>query len=688
MPFAAFFMAACLLLCIFDRTRKPAFWVLLGALAGLAAVSATNARLEKIQTRYSGQTVVLRAEVEQADASHYDGIVDAVLRVEAVNGQAADFRVECETLPACKAGERVQGRFCLTVPEQAEQLARYADGIALLAEPDTGAPYFQLLGESRSFRASTHRLQQKLSAVLRRRMDGRTGGVLAAMTFGDRSYLSSELRSAYRGAGLSHVLVVSGLHVSILCGGLFGSLPIRRKRERSYRSRKGNAVWSAVLALLLVGVTGFTPSVCRAAVAVWVNALGVWVYGPADALTSLAAAGILMTARNSYAVGDIGFELSFAAVLGTLAGAACSRRFQENHARRRRENPRRTKPSAALRGFASLGRTLEETLCIAVCASAATFPVLVLRGLSVSVWAIVSSAAVLWLVKPMLLLGLAAAFTGLVPGLAPVYGTASKAAELLTRMLNAWAVWLSAKPGAGLYFDTAYAALVCLLLWGLAWLFFRWKAPLRTALPCLFLVAAFAIGLGTVVNRDVVHIDLVGSSNAPAVVAAQNGRAVVLFRGGASTQRAVETQLARRGVRTVELVIDLRLDETQSPCTLSAGQFYRAADLPDGAVRRQSCTPATVTLRCTKNGCLVQMTTGGQQFVTLSGKVELDTPLRVDWLLASPARPDAVQWQHVLALRKYSWMEAEPEALSGTLTLRPSRERRATSLQSGVSVVQ
>ena len=47
----------------------------------------------------------------------------------------------------------------------------------------------------------------------------------------------------------------------------------------------------------------------RAAVAVWVSALGVWVWGPADTLTSLAAAGILMTAVNSYAVWDIGLSL-------------------------------------------------------------------------------------------------------------------------------------------------------------------------------------------------------------------------------------------------------------------------------------------------------------------------------------------------------------------------------------------
>lgn len=139
---------------------------------------------------------------------------------------------------------------------------------------------------------------------------------------------------------------------------------------------------------------------------------------------------------------------------------------------------------------------LVESACIAACASAATFPVLVLRGLSVSAWAVVSSIAVLWMVQPLLLLGLAVAFVGLVPWLAPVHGVLSRAADLLTGLLNGWAVWLSTKPGGSIYFDTAYAALVCLLLCGLGVLAFRWRVRLRVAVPGILLAAAVGIGLG------------------------------------------------------------------------------------------------------------------------------------------------------------------------------------------------
>lgn len=667
-PFAAFFAAICFALCIPGRTRKAAVCLLLGAAAGFASVQATEARLEQTRTQYAGRPVMLTAEVESAAASDYGSTVDAVLQVENVNGSVASFRVECETLPACTAGQRVQGRFVLSVPEAADRFSLYADGIALQARPDEDKPDFAVLGESNTFRARTVRLQQRLSGSLRAGMSEATGGVLAAMTVGDRSWLSSALRSAYRGAGLSHVLVVSGLHVSILCGELFGALPLPRKRERSYRSRRAKAVWSAVLALLLVGVTGFTPSVCRAAVAVWVSALGVWVYGPPDALTSLAVAGILMTAANSYAVGDIGFELSFAAVVGTLCGAECTRRLQEGRTRRRAAAPHR-KTGPAERTARSLWNSLCETACIAVCASAATFPVLVLRGLSVSVWAVVSSVAVLWLVKPMLLLGLAAAFTGLVPVLGPVYNIISRAAELLTGLLDTWAVWLSAKPGAGLYFDTAYAALVCLALCGLCWLAYHERLRLRVAVPGILLTAAVAIGLGNALSRDVVHMDLVGAANAPAVVVAQNDTAVVLFRGGPSNQRAVENQLARRGVHTVELVVDLRLNDAKSRCTLPAVQRYRMAALPAGNGCTLHSTPAKVELLRTRHGGLVRLTIGNRQFAVLCGNVELAKPLSVEWLLASGTKPQSVQWQRTLALQQYGWMAPDTEP-AASLSLR------------------
>ena len=322
LPSAAIFVVFCpLVWWKGGAARGYAVCLLLGVLVGVGIRETTDARLAKIQGSYAGQEAVLTAEVESIGRAYGAGRVSAVLRVERVDGEAVRFRVECVSLPRCEAGGRIRGRFALDLPDATQRLGDYADGIALSAEYQSG---MLRLGPGRSFRARTARLQAALSRALRGGMAENTGGVLAAMAAGDKSHLSSALRSAYRGAGLSHVLVVSGLHVTIFCG-LLDALPCR-ERERSRAYRRARSLLRAGTALLLVGITGVTPSVLRAAVAVWISSLGVWLGGPADTLTSLGAAGVLMCLGNGYAICDVGFELSFAAVLGTLAGGACAKR--------------------------------------------------------------------------------------------------------------------------------------------------------------------------------------------------------------------------------------------------------------------------------------------------------------------------------------------------------------------------
>ena len=69
--------------------------------------------------------------------------------------------------------------------------------------------------------------------------------------------------------------------------------------------------------------------------------------------------------------------------------------------------------------------------------------------------------------------------------------------------------------------------------------------------------------------------------------------------------------------------------------------------------------------------CLVRLTVGNRQFAVVNGTVELAKQVTVQWLMASPAKPDAVQYKNVLALRSYDWMDnrknwRHPSACGGT----------------------
>lgn len=154
------------------------------------------------------------------------------------------------------------------------------------------------------------RARQVLVAPCRDTLGGAESGILAAVCFGDRSFLDTSANAAFRGSGLSHLLVVSGLHVSMVALALRGLLR-RLGRHLSCALTLAGMWWFAWL-------VGFSPSVLRATVMCSLWLIGRWWFLRADGLNSLGLAAMVVLAAEPYAVYHGGFQLSFAATLGVL----------------------------------------------------------------------------------------------------------------------------------------------------------------------------------------------------------------------------------------------------------------------------------------------------------------------------------------------------------------------------------
>ena len=121
-------------------------------------------------------------------------------------------------------------------------------------------------------------------------------------------------KQAFRAAGVSHLLAVSGLHLALLCGLLgFG---------RRWRFYKPLILLRGAAALFYLLLTGAPVSVLRAGLVLAVALAGEFLLQPVDLLTSTGFAAVLIGLQNAYAPCDIGFQLSFCAVLGVQAAAA------------------------------------------------------------------------------------------------------------------------------------------------------------------------------------------------------------------------------------------------------------------------------------------------------------------------------------------------------------------------------
>lgn len=139
--------------------------------------------------------------------------------------------------------------------------------------------------------------------------------VSAALVLGQKDHLSREIRSAYSSSGAMHVLAVSGLHVGIIYLILVWLL-----RWLGTRGALGwlrllfiiTALWSYAL------ITGMSPSVMRASTMFTAIAIAQGISRSTNIFNSIAGAALVLICFNPLITEEVGFQLSFAAVLGIV----------------------------------------------------------------------------------------------------------------------------------------------------------------------------------------------------------------------------------------------------------------------------------------------------------------------------------------------------------------------------------
>lgn len=163
-----------------------------------------------------------------------------------------------------------------------------------------------------------HRLRRQMTDSYARCFPPHEAGLLAALTLGDKSQLADETRTLFAASGTSHVLALSGLHLSILFG-VCQLLVVRRLRRRSHRLAVSLVVVAALW--LFVVLTGAPLSLQRAACMLTVLQLGQMASRHSGgSLNHLSLAVIVLLAYSPLALLDVGFQLSVTAVASIVLG--------------------------------------------------------------------------------------------------------------------------------------------------------------------------------------------------------------------------------------------------------------------------------------------------------------------------------------------------------------------------------
>lgn len=154
-----------------------------------------------------------------------------------------------------------------------------------------------------------------LSELSETRFKPKERAVIAALTLGYKQELDAETTNSFAVAGAMHVLAVSGLHVGILyllVNNLLGLLN---------RFRRGRIIKLILTVLILfgyAGLTGMSASVFRAATMFSFVAWGKSTKRTTNIYNTLAASAFVLLLFNPYLIMQVGFQLSYAAVLGIV----------------------------------------------------------------------------------------------------------------------------------------------------------------------------------------------------------------------------------------------------------------------------------------------------------------------------------------------------------------------------------
>ncbi len=176
-----------------------------------------------------------------------------------------------------------------------------------MPELNAGNPLTKLLLNWRNYLLGV--LEQQLAAY------PNEYAVASALILGARTALSSDLRNAYADTGATHVLAVSGLHVGLVV--VFLSFIINFGRKKKAKA------WYEALFLLLgiwlfAMLTGASPSVVRASTMFSFLTVGNALGRRSSIYNTLAASAFFILCFQPLALWDLGFQLSYLAVIGIV----------------------------------------------------------------------------------------------------------------------------------------------------------------------------------------------------------------------------------------------------------------------------------------------------------------------------------------------------------------------------------
>lgn len=218
-----------------------------------------------------------------------------------------------QDIPSIKYGDSlyIEGEF--KQPEEARNYKGYNYKQYLKTKKIIGTVELEKVKILKSSNGSfIHNIQKYIRDTINGTLTDEEGNLLLAILLGDKDKLSEDIQESFNTSNLSHMLAVSGAHVSYIILGLTYVL------QNSIIGKKNGKIVCIIFLLAFMAITNFTPSVTRACIMAILTLFSSIIYRKSDVYTNISVAALITLIFNPYGLLDLGFQLSYGGTIGII----------------------------------------------------------------------------------------------------------------------------------------------------------------------------------------------------------------------------------------------------------------------------------------------------------------------------------------------------------------------------------
>jgi len=156
-----------------------------------------------------------------------------------------------------------------------------------------------------------HQIKENVKLNAKKYLDEETYSIYLGLILGDTSYIEDDTKEEFRNSNMSHILAVSGMHITYIVLGIVLFLS-------KLSGKKIAKILSIIVLVFYITITGFSPSIIRACSTAIIMLVGGIINRKSDVWTSMSISLFIILIHNPFLITNIGLQFSYMGTLGII----------------------------------------------------------------------------------------------------------------------------------------------------------------------------------------------------------------------------------------------------------------------------------------------------------------------------------------------------------------------------------